>query len=190
MIMSERTEEAALESEGVSLGTISIVVATIAILIVAGIGVVLVSGGPTGALSINVKDSAGDWKHVFVTFSKVEVQEALADNETGWHSLAIENSTLDLTSLVNVSALLASGRITVGDYTQIRIIVGSVAGVMMNGTMVSFKVPSGELKTTHPFEITTNGTKTLTIDIDLDHSITHEGNGWIFKPVLGAVMEA
>jgi hypothetical protein len=60
---------------------------------------------------------------------------------------------------------------------------------MINGTFVVFSVPSGELKTNHPFNVTAGQTKTLTLDIDLEHSIVHNSQGWIFKPALGAVTE-
>jgi hypothetical protein len=61
--------------------------------------------------------------------------------------------------------------------------------MMINGTHVIFTVPSGELKTTRPFNLTAGSTKKLTLEIDPQRSIVHNDSGWIFTPVLGAVSE-
>jgi 3-deoxy-D-manno-octulosonate 8-phosphate phosphatase KdsC-like HAD superfamily phosphatase len=92
--------------------------------------------------------------------------------------------------LTNISELLASADIAAGKYTQIRIVVTSVTATMTNGTMVNMTVPSGELKTTHPFNVTAGATSSLTLEIDLERAIVQNGSGWIFTPVLGAVTES
>ena len=61
---------------------------------------------------------------------------------------------------------------------------------MVNGTSVVFTVPSGEVKTTTPFEIRSGASTTLTVDIDLSRSIVANGQGWFFTPVLGQVTVA
>lgn len=159
------------------------------IIIVAAVGISILSA-PTGTVSIYVKDAPADWKYINVTFSEVKIHQADAGNDSGWQTLSIKNGTVDLKSLSDVSALLASGNVSTGNYTQIRIVVASATGVMINGTSVVFKVPSGELKTTHPFNVTAGQITSLTLDIDLEHSIVHNSQGWIFKPVLGAISEA
>lgn len=168
-----------------------IAVAIIAVVVVIALvgSAFLLSQASTGTLSINVKDSTGDWKNVNATFSEVQVHKASGGNDSGWISLTIINGTVDLASLTNVSELLASSSITTGNYTQIRIIVSSVSGTMVNGTTVNFTVPSGELVINHPFNITSGTEEKLTIDIDLGHSIVQNGSKWTFKPLLGAVTE-
>ena len=125
-----------------------------------------------------------------MTFSEVRIHKANASNSSGWTSLSIKNQTVDLASLTNVSELLASGNVSLGKYTQIRFVVTKVVGVQANGTSVTLKVPSGELKTTHPFTVSANHTETLTLDFDLDHSLVFTSQGWTFKPVLGPIIES
>ena len=155
----------------------------------AGIYMVMSDSEETGTLSIYVKDLPDDWIHVNVTFSEVKIHKADAGNESGWYSLSIKNQTIDLAVLTNVSELLASGNVSEGKYTQIRLVVTAVTGTMEDGTVVNFTVPSGELKTTHPFNVTADHTEKLTLDFDLSHCIVHNAQGYKFKPVLGAIIE-
>lgn len=184
-----------------------------ALVILGGAGAYLLTreDAATGRIVIHVKDAPADWTNINVTFSIVKIHQAgvdddndTDDNETndndsddnetgeddsGWHILTFEEQTLDLKALVNVSALLASGNVSAGKYTQIRIVVESVTGTMVNGTQVEFKVPSGMLKINKPFTISEDETTELTVDIDLSKSIVENSNGWTFKPVLGSIVE-
>ena len=168
-----------------------LVALVVALMVVVGAGIYLASSKSTGTgtVSIYVKDLPANWTHVNVTFSEVKIHKASADNESGWYNLTLQAQTVDLASLTNVSELLASANVSAGKYTQIRLVVVSVVGTMDNGTVVEFDVPSGELKTTHPFNVTAGHTETLTLDFDLEHSIIHNAQGWKFKPVLGSITE-
>ncbi len=170
-------------------GVLVIGVAVIVALAAFGAYMILNNSSKTGTVAIYVKDLPAGWSHVNVTFSEVKIHAASAGNESGWHTLKLRNQTIDLASLVNVSGLLASGNVSVGKYTQIRLVVMSVTGVMTNGTHVNFTVPSGELKTTHPFNVTEDQTRSFVLDIDLEHSIHQNSSGWIFTPVLGSITE-
>ena len=167
------------------------------VVIVAAFGVYLAAAKSpsTGKVSIMVKDLPDDWTHVNVTFSQVRIHQASTgneseSNESGWHNLAIAQKTIDLAVLVNVSELLASANVGPGKYTQIRLVIDSVIGTMEDGTVVNFTVPSGELKTTHPFNVTAGQTTTLTLDFILEDSIVHNSQGWKFKPVLGPIIQS
>lgn len=163
-------------------------VAITLVVVVGGAGAYLMWPEPeTGTVSIYVKDLPDDWTHVNVTFSEVRIHQADAGNDSGWHTLDLEQQTVDLAVLTNMSELLASGNVSVGKYTQIRIVVVAVTGTMEDGTIVNFTVSSGALKTTHPFNVTADHTETLTLDFDLAHSIVQKDTGWIFKPVLGSI---
>jgi hypothetical protein len=162
-------------------------VAIIVALAALGVYVIVNKSSETGTVSIYVRDLPDEWSHVNVTFSEVKIHAASAGNQSGWHTLKLQKQTIDLASLVNVSELLASGNVSLGKYTQIRLVVISVTGVMTNGTAVNFTVPSGELKTTHPFNVTADHTQSFVLDIDLSHSIVHNSSGWTFKPVLGSI---
>jgi len=172
--------------------TAILAIAITLVVVIGGVGVYLVASKPTGTegrVTIYVKDLPDEWTHVNVTFSEVRIHAADAGNESGWRNLALKTDTVDLASLTNVSEMLAAGNVSAGKYTQIRIVVVSAVGTMANGTIVEFKVPSGELKTTHPFNVTSSHNETLTLDIDLSKSIIHNASGWIFKPVLGSITE-
>ena len=166
-------------------------VAVIAVLVAASVGAYMVlTPEKKGTVQVFVKDSVGQWAHVNVTFDTVRIHRANATNESGWISLSIENGTLDLASLVNVSALLGEGDVPVGKYTQLRIVVINVTGEMVDGTKVNFTVPSGELKANHPFNIVEDGTTKLTVDIDLQKTIRQANDKWLFGPVVGSVSQS
>jgi hypothetical protein len=171
--------------------TLAIVASIVAILIViSAVGAYAVqTSGKKGTVQVYVKDAVGPWAHVNVTFNTLQIHRADATNTSGWTTLSIHNGTLDLVQFVNISALLGDGKVASGNYTQLRVDVVNVTGVMTNGTEVNFTVPSGQLKTTNPFSVVAGGTTRLTIDIDLEHSITNANGTWIFKPVLGSVTE-
>lgn len=168
--------------------TATVAIAIALAVVVGGVGTYLLWPEPeTGTVSIYVKDLPDGWTHVNVTFSEVRIHQADAGNDSGWHTLDIRNQTIDLAVLTNVSELLASGNVSAGKYTQIRLVVIAVKGTMEDGTIVNFTVPSGELKTTHPFNVSADHTETLTLDFDLSKSIVYNDSGWTFKPVLGSV---
>ena len=172
-----------------------------AIVILGGVGAFLLTreDSAKGRVVINVKDAPDGWTHINVTFSSVKIHQAglnddnstndTANDISGWHVLELNEQTLDLAALVNVSELLASGNVSAGKYTQIRIVVVNVTGTLENGTQVYFRVPSGELKIIKPFTIVKDTTKSLTVDIDLSKSIVQNKDGWTFKPVLGSITE-
>ena len=169
----------------------ALAIAVVAVIVIASVGAFAVlTSGKKGTVQVFVGDSVGIWKHVNVTFDTVQIHRANATNSSGWTSLSLKNSTLDLASLVDISALLGEGKVAAGKYTQLRIEVKSVTGEMTNGTQVTFSVPSGELKTTKPFNVTAGGTTKISVDIDLEHSIVDANGTWKFKPVLGHVTES
>ena len=169
--------------------TLAIVaIAVVIIVVVASVGAfAALNSGKKGTVKVYIEDSQGVWAHVNVTFNTLQIHKANATTESGWSTISIKNGTLDLVTLVNVSALLGEGKVAAGKYTQLRVDVVSAKGVMTNGTQVTFTVPSGQLKTTTPFNVASGGTTKLTVDIDLEHSITFANGSWIFKPVLGQI---
>ncbi len=139
-----------------------------------------------GSLAVYVRDAPGGWAHVYVAFSAVSIHESGKGNAS-WVALSIAAGTVDLASLTNVSAFLASTRLAPGHFEQLRIDVSSASGVTSTGQTVAFTVPSGDLKTDEQFEIVSGKTTTLTLDVDLGHSIVKTSTGWIFTPVIGSV---
>lgn len=166
---------------------VAIVVLVVAIVLIGSSAAVLVltKNHDKGTVTMYVKDLPATWAHVNVTFSTVQIHSA--NDSVGWKNLTLSGShTIDLAALVNVSALLAEGSVPAGNYTQIRIVVTNATGVMTGGTAVNFTVPSGVLRTTHPFTVTAGDTTKLTLDINLN--IVQAGDKWMFTPVIGAVV--
>ncbi len=166
---------------------VAIVVLVVAIVLIGSSAAVLflTENHNTGKVTMYVKDLPATWAHVNVTFTQVQIHSA--NGSVGWQNLTLNTThTIDLAALVNVSALLAEGSVPAGNYTQIRIVVTNATGVMTNGTAVNFKVPSGVLKTTHPFTVTKGDTTKLTLDIRLN--IVQADGKWIFTPVIGSVV--
>ncbi len=146
-----------------------------------------------GTLAVYVQDApatAVNWTHVWVTFSRIEAHEANATNDTGWFNVTVQSGTVDLAALKSVSQLLGTAKLPVGMYTQLRIVVKSASGEMSNGTKVDFVVPSGELKTDDPFNVTLGQTTALTLDIDLSRSIVQADSMWLLLPVIASVQES
>ncbi len=143
--------------------------------------------GPTGTLNVYVKDAVGPWRSVNVTFADVEVQMADQGNDSGWRTLPLATRTVDLAALTNVSELLGSATLPAGKYTEIRFNVSAASGVMTNGTAYAFRVPSGFLRTTHPFTVTAGSTTSLTLDVDLSRSIVATANGYLFTPMFAVI---
>lgn len=145
-----------------------------------------------GTLAVSVQDASStvNWTHVWVTFSKIQAHEANATDASAWHNLTVTKETVDLAALTKLSQLLGTATLPTGMYTQLRIVVSSASGQMMNGMKANFTVPSGELKTDDPFNITVGQTTSLTVDIDLSRSIVRADGMWLFLPVLGSVRQA
>ena len=160
------------------------------------------SAGGMGTLSVSVTDSppanvttgnatVGNvtWSHVYVTFTLLQAQEANATNESGWHNISVSN-TVDLMSVKTASALLGSAQLPAGQYTQLRIVVEKAWGVTTTGKSYNFTVPSGDLRTDDPFTVQTGQTSSLTLDVNLSHSIVWTAMGYVFTPVIGSIQSS
>jgi len=180
--------------------TLTVALALTALLAMAGVaGYAFVSHGAApsatapvaggmGTLDVAIQDApAANFSHVYVTFDQIAVHPADAGNASDWQTVNLTEKTVDLASVQSVPQLLGSATLPVGEYTQLRIVVQSVQGVMANGTKVNFTVPSGELRTTDPFNITLGQTTSLTVDVDLARSIAYADGRWIFTPVIGSI---
>lgn len=155
-------------------------------LIAAGVSFYL-SATATGTLAIRVRDAPTTWSHMLVTFSEVGVHPASAPNGTGWLELPLQSAQIDFLALGNLTRVLALDRVAPGAYSQVRIHVSSVSGVLSSGAPVAMTVTGGTLMASTPFTLRGGATTTVTLEIDLAQSIVQTGVGWVFAPVLGPV---
>jgi hypothetical protein len=156
------------------------------ILVAAGLAYYLTSTS-AATLAIQIHDVPASWSHVTITFSQVAVHPANVANDSRWIVLNLTATQIDFLGPGNLTKLLALDRVAPGAYTQIRIIVASVQGVLVGGASVSMTVPDGSVKTATPFTLRGGATTTVTLDLDLSRSIHQAGGVWIFMPVLGQI---
>jgi len=140
-----------------------------------------------GTIKIAVSATPVNWQHLNVVFSDIQVHRANAGNESGWTSLPLSTPQIDFVGLGSVTQLLSLDRAAPGKYTQVRIVINSVEGVLPDGRHVNVTVTDGELKTVAPFELAGGGAVTITLNFDLASSIHGANEKWIFRPVLGSV---
>lgn len=157
------------------------------VLIASGIAY-FISSTSTGTLAIQVRDTPVAWSHVVVSFSEVSVLPQGSAGSSGWVPLTLQVTHIDFLSLGNLTQLLAMDRVTPGTYSQLRILVSSVSGVLSTGAPVVMSVSNGILLTTTPVTVQGGRTTTVTIDMDLSQSIQQTSQGWVFTPFQGPVV--
>jgi hypothetical protein len=182
-----------------TLSVASVVALILAVAGIAGVTVVTYGGlpfgpapssaGGVGTLNVFLTDTPPadvNWSHVYVTFALIQAHRANASDESGWQNITMTQRTVDLLSVKTTSALLGSSRLPAGMYTQLRIVVDKAWGVTTTGAKFNFTVPSGDLRTTHRFQVATGQEAGVTLDIDLSHSIHWTSKGYLFTPVIGS----
>jgi hypothetical protein len=164
--------------------TLVLVVAVALTAVAVGAGYVLLNNN-TGSVSVLVTDDALDsFDSLNITFSQVALHRADEGNDSGWTTLNFGNRTIDLTHLSdNITSQVGFDRVAAGKYTQLRIIVGSAVGTLKTGAQVTVSVPSGELKTSTPFELKSGGSATIVLHINVHEA----GGGYTLQPSLGSV---
>jgi len=170
-----------------------------------------------GKLSILLTDLPGDYAAVYVTITEVHVHLAGAEDESNendsddgeWIVINIEDTTYNLLELQGgVTIPMANEVIPAGDYTQLRLILGSLPDNELNmfGEVhesanyivlteeenlmaYALKVPSNTIKYNHNFTILNDEVVEMIIDFDADKSIHPAGDKWILNPVLKVTTE-
>lgn len=128
----------------------------------------------------------------------------MIDSDAGWLVVAEPNKTYNLLALQNgITEELGETNISVGKYTQMRLVLGNTED---NGTNIlgnphpfanyvifvdgsdtaELDTPSSTIKKNHNFEIIEAGLITMTIDFDANKSITEAGGSgnYILNPVI------
>lgn len=151
------------------------------------------NGSPAnGTLKINLIDAPADYDAVFVQVDSVQVHAAGSDSTGGWVTVSSQPGTYDLLTLRNgLSALLVDRQLPAGDYTQIRLRLGTGNSVVVAGESFPLTIPSGlrtGLKLNHPFTIESGALYEITLDFDAARSIHQTGNGvYMMRPVIGTM---
>lgn len=162
--------------------------------------------GQTGTMTVMMKDSPyTDAKAVLVTFSEVSAHRS-DQPDNGWTKVPFADGggtrTCDLKKLQTSQDILGTGPLTVGHYTQVRLMVASAALYFDNaatgaacaasitapaGRSAPLEIPSGEVKLNREFDVA-GSTTTMLLDFDGDRSVHETGNGrFMMSPVIGVV---
>ncbi len=156
------------------------------------------SASSSGTMQINMIDSPAGYDQVNIVIDSVQVHVSTSDSTSGWTTLSKGSATYDLLKLVNgANAVIGSAKLPVGDYSQIRLYVGTGSNVVVSGATKSLTTPSGSqsgIKLNVNATIQSDITYVLTIDFDANKSIVKTGNPnsptYILKPVIRALATA
>lgn len=142
-------------------------------------------GYNVGAVSVYVTDDViGQFAHLNITFSKIQVRSAGALTLSPWVSIDLGTSTVDLVTLHdNITARLGVSHLTAGSYSQLAVVVQSAVGDLKAGGSTQVNVPSGELKTDAPFTVKAQGEISLVLRLH----IVEAGGSYNLRPVFGGV---
>ena len=179
----------------------------------------------TGTLALKLTDAPGDFQAVYVTIKEVQVHMSTSDEEesenhttgndnvaddqessdsNGWETVVTPNTTYDLLELQNgVEAVLGEENLTVGHYTQMRLILADTPDdsnntfneshpfanyVIVDGDYHKLIIPSSMqtgIKLIKGFDIEEDTTTTLILDFDAEKSIHVTGNSqWMMNPTI------
>ena len=142
-----------------------------------------------GHVQIYVHDApCNGCTHVWVTFTAVSVHESDIRGN-GWVNLNVSGSTFDLQALNGSAAakLLGLDALGAGHYQQIRVEVSKVVVDLTSGVQLVATVDGPSAAFSGQFTVSTGGTTTLTMDIDLASSLHMTPTGATFTPVIGSV---
>src|SRR5487761_177604 len=142
-----------------------------------GLGGSSTSGSGTMQLSmIDPPNVPGNVVAVYVNYSSIQVHEANAGNQSGWHNVT-SSGTIDLMKIVSSSQVLGSANLPSGTYNIVRfnissavVTVNSTSGTLQNFTA---SVPSG---------INVKGGATSALLVDISPRVTYGGNQYTLVP--------
>lgn len=145
-----------------------------------------------GQIKITMVDAPAAYDQINIVVNRVEVHSSGSDSSNGWFVINNNSATYNLLTLRNgASVILGDNSLDAGQYSQIRLILGSGSNIVANGVTFPLDVPSGEqtgIKLNHAFEIQSGVLYELMLDFDAEHSIVLTGNGqYKLKPVIRLV---
>ena len=167
----------------------------------------------TGILELGLTDASADYQAVYITVVKVDVKmkneeeaDEEAEEDSGWITVVEPRQTYNLLELMNgVIAPLGAGELEVGEYGQLRLILGEDADGSANildeehpyanylidseGDSHELKVPSGfktGIKIINGFSITAAQATELVLDFDAARSVVQAGKKgkFLLKPTI------
>jgi len=140
----------------------------------------------TGSIMIQAFDAPfqGDVEHIYLNIIQVSVHRADADSSAdsteGWTILSEADTTIDFLELVNGHmATLLEEDLEVGQYSQLRLLLGDSSAIVVDGTSYDLKVPSGSqsgVKLNLHFSVVEDEIIEIYLDFDASKSINKHPN--------------
>ncbi len=151
-------------------------------------------GDGTGTLRVSLTDAPNqNVEAVNLVITRVEIHSAGANDATGWTTVDTDSTVYNLIALRNgVTTTLALADVPVGNYNQVRLVLGQGSTVVVDGVEHPLTVPSGQtsgVKVNGNFNVADVGTQEILIDWDAGRSVHQTGNGsWMMSPVVRLVV--
>jgi hypothetical protein len=155
-------------------------------------------GGNTGTLRVSLVDAPDPTiTSLNITIDRVEAHvvnpDDLNDNEPGhWQTITTNPQTFDLLDLVTNEAILGSGTLPVGRYSQVRLFISNATVTDATGTH-PVTIPSAGntgIKLNVDYTISPNQITAILLDFNVSKSLIKTGNGqYRLQPVSPAVVK-
>jgi hypothetical protein len=162
----------------------------ICLILIAGCSNSPTSSPDQGRIRLFLVDSPADFEEVNIVVTRVEIHAAGSDETSGWITLSDTTATYDLLKLTNgVNSVLGDKMLPVGKYTQIRLLIGTGSGVVVDGVTYELDISSATgLKLNHNFDIEEGKLYLLTLDFDAARSVKPTNDGqYRLHPVIRVV---
>ncbi len=152
------------------------------------------TSGGTGSMQVNMVDSPAGYDAVNINITSVEAHITGSDTTSGWVTLNSTPGTYNLLAYTNGNiAVIGNASLPAGQYTQIRLNLGTGSNVVVNGVAYPLNVASGfqtGVKLNVDATVQANATYTLTLDFDANRSVVQTGDtahpSYSLKPVIRA----
>ncbi len=146
---------------------------------------------PGGNVVLNISMKIGN-----ITAHHVPDSEA-NETEGEWILVSSDVNTIELLEYTDIIAIIGENVMVPGKYTQIRMYIIEANVTVKNtifgiytGKVYPMIVPSNELKTAHQFSIDADKTTVVTIDFDVEKSVSRTADGYMLKPVVKVTDES
>ncbi len=151
-----------------------------------GLGGSSTSGSGTMQLSmIDPPNVPGNVVAVYVTYSSIQVHEANAGNQSGWHNVT-SSGTIDLMKIVSSSQVLGSAQLPSGTYNIVRFNITSAFVTVQNSTGAdqnyTAKIPSGMVQSVITGGVNVKAGSTSALLVDISPKVTYGGNQYTLVP--------
>jgi hypothetical protein len=143
----------------------------------------------TGTLTVLLTDAPTDLKHLNITIDSLSALN-VDESEENWIDLPLINEEgvyFDLLALYDVTMELSDAEIPAGKYTKLRMTIKTANATKDDGTIIDpLKVPPGKLDIIIHFEIMSEETTVLLIDMEADWVAISKSNR--LRPVFKATI--